>query len=175
MTRAELKRAWEDWTEEHSDVLTHAVTFTMQQTVNHGLSPNANDGYVFEKISPLSASKNLRLFISLLNRDIYGSAWDKHGKGIYIFSTIEGITSDKHIHIHSAVGFPDRRLSDAEIDYKVKHFWKKTTFGKSQSEIVVKSMHNKIGWLNYIQKEMNSTGDYIQIETLSLPKSDKRS
>lgn len=172
----EVKQAWREWLSGHSEVLTHAVTLTMKQNISHGLAmPSHGGGVLFEPITLDGAKDNFRMFRNILNRSVYHSAWDRYGKGIYVVPVIEGWNGLKPIHIHCAMGFPERQLSDAEIENKVRLAWNQTVFGKRQTQIVVEPMYDKDGWLGYIQKSIDSTGDVYILDSLSLPKEDVRS
>lgn len=177
------RREWVDWMTGrviNSNQFTHAVTLTMRQCIRQKVEEGSGGwlpirgGIAFERLTPDKANENFEMFIGRLNFDIYKNAWRRHQKGVWVCPVIEGgeDDGDKHYHIHAAIGFPPRggqQLSTAEIEHKIRTNWNHTPFGKFQTEIVVAEMFDQAGWLGYMQKRIDSTGERYILGSLNLP------
>ena len=174
-----LVNAWRDWITTsvvESNQFTHAVTLTMRKHIKH-IAPTEGawlpmrGGVVYESLTPTRARNNFKRFINKLNDDIYKNAWKRHGKGALVVPILEGGDKDgeKHLHFHLAIGFPDRQLTTAQIENKIRTTWNRTPFGKFQTQIVVEEIYDAAGWMGYVQKSVDSEGRFYSLETTKLP------
>jgi hypothetical protein len=112
-----------------------AVTLSLKQNING------------EHIDRIKASKNIRHFLNLLNKKIYGNAFQRYGKKIEVISVLENSYSGR-LHCHLAINnpYPEEPIW---FETLLHQQWKKTRWGYSENNI----QHNaNPGWINYITK-----------------------
>ena len=116
-----------------------AVTLTLKQS-------RQLDGVSSTYLTPELASRNVRHFLNLLNKQLYGSAAQRSNKRIRSLAVAEG-TATKRLHYHLMLDCP--QISHIEhFSSMVAAAWAKTDWGYPQIE--VRSCDK--GWLKYITK-----------------------
>lgn len=112
-----------------------AVTLSMKQNL------------LGEKLDSIKATKNLRHFLNLLNKQSYGNSFRRHGKKIEVIPVLETSYSDR-LHYHLAVRNPyPEKLQWFET--QIRRLWSKTDWGYSEIDI---QTDVDTGWINYIAK-----------------------
>ena len=113
----------------------YALTFTFKQRVqNH-------------KLDVITASQNIRNFVSRLNRKIFGNAHKRFLKALKFFPVIE-YDQDKRFHVHAIIDKPDTINSELFFEL-IKKSWSKTKFGYDHIHIQPVTSN---GWLLYMTK-----------------------
>jgi hypothetical protein len=121
----------------------HQTHFTDMVAVTLSLKQNING----ECIDKIKASKNVRHFLNLLNKEMYGNRFQRYGKRLEVISVIETSHSGR-LHYHLAINNPkpDEPILFAIL---IEYLWNKTLWGYSEIRII----HNaNSGWINYITK-----------------------
>lgn len=111
------------------------ITLTMKQF---------SDG---ERLDTVSASRNFRHFMNLLNRKVYGSRFKRFGVRINVIPSIE-VSRDGRIHYHLIIKRPKEK-DPSEFFRMINELWAKTKFGYRHNHF-----HPSIdqGWIGYITK-----------------------
>lgn len=119
-----------------------AVTLTLKQRIggDGGVSS------VCENVTHESASRNLRHFLNVINKKVYGSAAQRHGKRLSVLPVLEG-GNGKRLHYHLVIDCPRDELIDA-FPSMIAEAWQNTLWGYGQTDIKPCDQ----GWLNYITK-----------------------
>ena len=119
-----------------------AVTLTLKQRIggDGGISAAS------ESLTPETASRNLRHFLNVMNKQVYGSAAQRHGKRLPILPVLEG-GRGKRLHYHLIINCPRDDLIEAFPAMIILN-WRKTLWGYDQTD--VKPCNQ--GWLNYMTK-----------------------
>jgi hypothetical protein len=116
-----------------------AITLTFREAINNG------EGWV--RISRYNCSPNLTHFLNLLNRQIHGPRWRKHGSRLEVIPTLEQNTSGR-FHYHLATNRPGA-LSNDEFSALVRVLWLRTHWGHRE----IDCRPADPGWLYYVAKE----------------------
>lgn len=116
-----------------------AVTLTLRQSRQVA---GASSAY----LTPELASRNVRHFLNLLNKEIYGSAAQRFNKRIRSLAVAEG-TATKRLHYHLMLDCPHSHHID-HFPSMVAEAWAKTDWGYPQ--MIVRSCDK--GWLSYMTK-----------------------
>ena len=112
-----------------------AVTLSMKQNI------------ISNKLDAIKATKNLRHFMNLLNKEAYGNSFKRHGKRIEVIPVLETSHAGR-LHYHLAIRnpYPEDGLW---FDLQIPKTWNKTDWGYSELNI----QHGAdTGWINYIAK-----------------------
>lgn len=129
-------------------VAPHAVTLTMRQAIQF---PDGRRVF----LTPDRASQNLRHFLNILNRKVWGKAADRVGKTIQCFCVLEGGT-EKRFHYHAVADCPRHDLLD-RFPQMIESAWRRTDWSYEQSDI---QPFCDEGWINYIIK-FRDKPDYL--------------
>lgn len=121
----------------------HAVTLTMKQ----GQQLDAGRGPAFVALTPAMASINLTHFFNRLNKAVYGSAAQRHGKRVASIPVLEG-GNGRRLHYHLMLDCPRPDLEEG-YPHLIDDLWKKTEWGYKINDVTPKSDH---GWTKYISK-----------------------
>lgn len=133
------------------DEKTHlAVTLTMKQSVRH------------QKLDKYLATKNMRYFLSNLNRSIFGNATKRFGKKLEIIA-VQETSNWQRLHYHLVIKIPDR-VSSIELSDLILQHWKSTDFAYYENDI--KPCHSS-GWINYMMKNTGTTSE-LDIENTNI-------
>ena len=119
-----------------------AVTLTLKQRIGGDGGVSAAS----ESLTPEIASRNLRHWLNVMNKQVYGSAAQRHGRRLPVFAVLEG-SSGKRLHYHLIIDCPRDELTVA-FPAMVVTTWRKTLWGYDQT--VVKPCD--AGWLTYMTK-----------------------
>ncbi len=100
-----------------------------------------------EQLDTIIAQKNLRHFLNLLNKKIYGNAFKRYGKRIEVIAVLETSVSDR-LHYHLAINNP-KPDEPFYFNFLVEHLWRQTRWGYNENHIVHEA---NSGWVDYITK-----------------------
>jgi hypothetical protein len=161
----------------YSPYLNYAVTLTLKQRATIRVKRFDNwDGEFNEfsvKLTEDIALNTLNYFNARLTHYAYGKdarrTATKHYAQPLIISTIEGVASNKRIHIHAAIGnLPTKYLYEA--NEWISKAWADCDFAHKQ--IKINKLTDCYGWLDYMAKE-TSVGnlDAICIDSIKQPQS----
>jgi len=126
------------------------VSLTMKHNV---------DGQVLDSFS---SSQNLRHFMNLLNKQIYGNRFSRYGLKLEIFPVLEKSVGGR-LHYHMVVESP-LDLDYDRFNHIVHTLWMTTKFGYREVHID-KSIDD--GWIKYITK-FHHTEDQVDWENVHL-------
>ena len=126
-----------------------SLTLTLKQTI-----VEKNDRGIYRRALTRDDCEHIaKRFTQKLNRQVFGKyAADKCGKSLSYLPVIEGERSNKHLHLHFAIGgLPDH--------VKFNQFDALVTKAKLQVEHI--DVQNKVdltdsGWMEYITKEVGT-------------------
>lgn len=97
-----------------------------------------NDGTTQEKVHRIltedNARKNVRHFLNILNKKIYGNAAKRFNKKVHVVPVIKGGTKNNQLHLHMTVIVPERFKKD-EFVTLMSNLWTKTHFGNSVMKV----------------------------------------
>lgn len=97
-------------------------------------------------LTPEDGSRNLRHFLNILNKQVYGSSSQRHGKGLPVLPVLEG-GSSKRLHYHLIIDCPRDDLIEV-FPTMIVLAWRRTLWGYDQTDVKPCDQ----GWLNYITK-----------------------
>ena len=120
----------------------YAVTLTMKQGIPIDQSRRA-----YERLTPERASQNLRHFLNLLNKRVYGNAHVRHKLRIPVIPVREGGTRSR-LHYHIMIDCPRDDLKPVYPEL-IRSLWGRTRWGYDQIDIQADA---DSGWINYISK-----------------------
>lgn len=119
-----------------------AVTLTLKQRIGRDGGVSAAS----ESLTPEIASRNLRHWLNVMNKQVYGSAAQRHGIQLPVLPVLEGGTG-KRLHYHLIMDCPRDDLV-AVFPAMIVSTWSKTLWGYDQTD--VKPCDS--GWLTYMTK-----------------------
>jgi len=162
-----LQRSYQTLIHPYARHITHAVTLTLKLRAKVRVKRFENYGNeCFEywvAIDEEKINSTLRRFTARLTALLYGNHAKHKNKQAFakplIIAAVEGLRSKhKRPHIHLALGnIPQAKL--ARINDLIEQAWRECDFG--YKEIIVKPMHDELGWLNYITKEVGYANDDV--------------
>jgi len=126
-----------------------ALTLTLKQTITE----TNNRGTYKRKLTREDCERIARRFTQKLNRQVFGKyAADRCGKTLRYLPVIEGERSNKHLHLHFAIGGLPSHIKFNQFDTLV-------TNAKLQVENI--DCEHKVdvtdsGWMEYITKEVGT-------------------
>lgn len=106
-----------------------AVTLTLKQ----GVWVEGERGRFWVPLTPIECSQNLRHFLNVLNRRVYGPSSQRYSKRISVLPVLEGGDS-KRLHYHLVIDCPRTDLLE-EFPALVTGVWKSTMWGYEQAVI----------------------------------------
>lgn len=138
-----------------------ALTLTLKQRIG-------GDGGISAPATSLTrdiASQNLKHFLNVLNKQVYGGAAQRHGKRLPVFSVLEG-GNGKRLHYHIVIDCPRNDLIEA-FPAMVILTWRKTLWGYNQTHVTPCDA----GWVNYMTKlrDKPDFGSAIDWENCHIP------
>lgn len=116
------------------------VTLTMKQAL-----PNP-----FRRLTPDAAQQNFRHFLNLLNADVHGKAFKRHGRRCKVIPVQEG-GDIKGLHNHALIDRPGH-VSSEDFTTAIKSAWSKTDWAYGHTWIVPSTNAISDGFLGYITK-----------------------
>jgi hypothetical protein len=143
-TQKQATRAWLNGMAKEYPV---ALTLTLNQAIREVTIK----GTYCRQLTKEDCEKAAARFIQKLNEEIFGkNAVRRHNKGLNFIVTIEGERTEKHLHLHLAIGGFVRGYKFNQLGNKVR-----------QAKAHVKNLaeQHKLdicdsGWLEYITKEL---------------------
>ena len=137
-----LQKSLREWIEIDHWNYPFGITLTLKQRIDV-------DGEVYRSSVPLTldmGSQNLRHFLNVLNKQIYGSSFTRYGKRLFVIPVLEG-GGLKRLHYHVVVDCPRDELI-GRFPSLITQTWRSTQWGYHQT--VVEPCDR--GWINYITK-----------------------
>lgn len=175
-----LRQCLVDTVNIYSPYLNYAVTLTLKQRAKIRVKRFDNwDGEYNEfsvKLTEEIALDTINYFNARLTHYAYGKdarkTSTKHYSQPLVVSAIEGLNSDKRIHIHAAVGnLPTKYLFEAHE--WISKAWADCDF--AYKHIKIKKLTDTEGWLDYMAKEVSDGNtDAICINSIKEPQSIKQ-
>ena len=126
------------------------VSLTMKQNV---------DGQILD---PFLSSQNLRHFMNLLNKKVYGNRFSRYGLKLQIFPVLENSVGDR-LHYHLIIESPVDMDFD-RLNHIIHTLWMTTRFGHREFHID-QTIDN--GWIKYITK-FHHKDDQVDWENVHL-------
>jgi len=136
---AQIQTAIRQWVSVEQWRQPFAVTLTLKQV-------RWIDGSVQVSLTPEIASRNVRHFLNVLNKQVYGSASQRHGKRLRSLVAFEG-SGTKRLHCHLMVDCPRPDLVET-FPASVARAWSAADW--SDCQIDVRPCDD--GWLTYMTK-----------------------
>lgn len=133
-----LKEQTEKWMVQFDEHLTHACTFTFQQTVGD------------TQLTAELVWKFWTNYCKYLNRLIYKHAAKNHNKSLLILPTLHGEISGTRLHIHAAIGCVDREFSFEKLAALINEAWRAMRWTLNETEI---APYRTSGWIGYMLHE----------------------
>lgn len=99
-----------------------------------------------QSLSQSAASRNVRHFLNIIDKQVYGSAAERYGKRVMRLAVAEG-TETKHLHYHLLLDCPRPNLIEQYPDM-ISNTWIGTEWGNKQIDI----QPCDSGWLDYMTK-----------------------
>ena len=97
-------------------------------------------------LTKIDAEQNLRHFLNLLNKRIYGPSAQRHNKRVNVIPILEGGKATR-LHYHLLIDCPRDDLIDA-FPAMIITAWRDTTWGYDQTHVSACDA----GWISYITK-----------------------
>ena len=150
MNKAAYISAMKNWFGAIDEASHLAVTLTMKQSAH------------YQKLDKYLATKNMRYFLSNLNRSIFGNATKRFGKKLDIIA-VQETSNWQRLHYHLVIKIPER-ISRAELSDLILLHWKSTDFAYNENDI--KPCHSS-GWIDYMMIDINTTAE-LDIENTNI-------
>ena len=133
--RSSRRKSVRDWLYRHDHQNWLGLTLTLKQMV---------DGV---RLDEIISSQNLRHFLNLLNKSIFGNRFKRFGKRIETVPVLEKSETDR-FHFHICIKKPDEE-KNLRFEQRIRNCWLKTSWGYNELHV-----HRKIdnGWIDYITK-----------------------
>ncbi|TXH88226.1 MAG: hypothetical protein E6Q78_11520 [Rhodoferax sp.] len=144
--RTACKDALRTWLNGHMQEFQFAVTLTLKQSYK----VKNNNGVYMRKLKREDCEGIAKRFTQKLNKQAYGHAAKRDGKGLRYFATVEGVGNGKRLHLHLAVGgFEQKPMLFKEM---VKNAIALVDGMDEQHDVQVMDS----GWMEYMTKELNA-------------------
>ena len=144
------------WMSNFDSYLSLACTFTIHQpdTINEQ--------------SVDTVWKQWEYYSKYLNRQLYGHAAKKYGKGLLILPVLHGELSRTNLHFHAAIGCIDRDIKDYELRALVNRCWRNMEWSTNSTKI---EKYENTNWISYMLKEsVRLDLQSINLTKASIPK-----
>jgi len=148
-TKPTLKAATRTWLGSMSNEFPLALTLTLKQTITE----STDRGSYKRKLTRVDCERIAKRFTQKLNREVFGKyAAEKGGKSLKFLPVVEGERSNKHLHLHFAIGGLPSHI-------KLNQFDSLVTSAKLNVEHI--DVEHKVdvtdsGWMEYITKEVGT-------------------
>lgn len=142
ITPHEIQHSIRQWIDFKAWQRPYALTLTLKQRIGGDGGVSAPATNLTRQIS----SQNLRHFLNVLNKQIYGKASRRYGKRLPVFSVLEG-GNGKRLHYHLVIGCPRDDLIEV-FPAMVVLAWRKTLWGYGQTDV----KPCDAGWVKYMTK-----------------------
>lgn len=128
---------------------TFAVTLTMKQHTKG------------QTLDEMKASQNLRHFLNLLNREVFGTAAKRKNMSVEVIPVMERSYSGRlHYHLTLRNPHPEKAILFQD---RIRNCWAKTNFADAQIDI--KQALDVAGWNRYITKDRHPNIDWENYHT----------
>ncbi len=126
-----------------------SLTLTLKQTI-----VEKNDkGTYKRKLTRIDCERIAKRFTQKLNREVFGKyAAEKGGKSLKYLPVIEGERSNKHLHLHFAVGGLPSHVRFNQFDSLVTKAKLHVEYIDAQHDVNITDS----GWIEYITKEVGT-------------------
>jgi len=131
-----------------------ALTLTMKQRL-----PKLGVRLTREK-----ATQNLHHFLNVVNYEIFGKAFSRHGNQLKAVAVLEWPLGGR-CHYHAMMDCPVD-LDSVILIKVIREGWQRTQWG--YHELKVKPIYDRIGWIDYMIKQSNLADDAIDWENCIL-------
>jgi len=126
-----------------------AITLTLKQVITE----ETQRGLRFSKINKSDCEKIAKRFTQKLNREVFGKRQaEKYGKGLSYITVVEGEKSNKHLHLHFAVGGIPKHIKYNQINKLVYEAKNNVRNIDEQYKVDITDS----GWMEYITKEVSN-------------------
>ena len=127
-----------------------SLTLTLKQTIVE----KYDRGTYKRKLTRDDCERIARRFTQKLNREVFGKyAAEKGGKSLKYLPVVEGERSNKHLHLHFAVGGLPSHVRFNQFDKLVTNAKLHVEHIDIQHEVDITDS----GWIEYITKEVGTT------------------
>ena len=126
-----------------------SLTLTLKQTI-----VEKNDRGVYRhNLTRDDCERIAKRFIQKLNRQVFGKyAADKCGKSLKYLPVVEGERSNKHLHLHFAIGGLPSHVKFNQFDTLVTNAKLRVEYIDTEHKVDVTDS----GWISYITKEVGT-------------------
>jgi hypothetical protein len=126
-----------------------SLTLTLKQTI-----VEKNDkGTYKRKLNRIDCERIAKRFTQKLNREVFGKyAAEKGGKSLKYLPVVEGERSNKHLHLHFAVGGLPSHVKFNQFDSLVTKAKLHVEHIDAQHDVNITDS----GWIEYITKEVGT-------------------
>lgn len=137
-----------------------AVTLSLRQVIwSNGSSID---------LTPERCSRNIRHFLNILNRLVYGNAAKRFGKAVAIIPVIEHDETHRY-HVHAAIDCPEHLTVEA-FSTMIREAWSRTDWGYEHMHI---EPHADAGWVSYMTKRRQKADYGLSIDWMNFHKSNR--
>lgn len=98
------------------------------------MKDQATQGKVHRLLTEDNARQNVKHFLNILNKKVYGNAAKRFNKKVHAIPVIQGGTKNNQLHLHMTVVVPERFKRD-EFVTLMSNLWTKTHFGNSVTKV----------------------------------------
>lgn len=126
-----------------------SLTLTLKQTI-----VEKNDRGVYRhNLTCDDCERIAKRFIQKLNRQVFGKyAADKCGKSLKYLPVVEGERSNKHLHLHFAIGGLPSHVKFNQFDTLVTNAKLQVEYIDTEHKVDITDS----GWISYITKEVGT-------------------
>lgn len=142
------KHAMQAWLCGLRDQYQLAVTLTIKQTIEI----KTDRGMHYRALRRDDCDAIAKRFTQKLNRQVFGNAAERHGKGLIYLPIVEGVHNSKNLHLHMAVGNFPKTFQFNQFPQMVSNAV--TLVRELDEQHAVDVMDS--GWLDYITKELSA-------------------
>jgi hypothetical protein len=126
-----------------------AITLTLKQVITEETAK----GLRYSKITKNDCERIAKRFTQKLNREVFGKRQaDIHGKGLSYITVVEGERSNKHLHLHFAVGKFPKHIKFNQVNTLVNNAKNNVNNIDEQYKVDITDS----GWMEYITKEVSN-------------------
>lgn len=127
-----------------------------------GLSLTLKQQFDGQHLDPSLCSQNLRHFMNVINKKVFGNRFSRHGHKLQIFPVLENSLGER-LHYHMILEIP-RETNLNHFKDLIRTEWQRTRFGHREIHI---DETIDMGWTNYITK-FHSSKDQVDWENVHL-------
>lgn len=128
----------------------HLTTRTWDHPVEVTLTMKQALPKPFRRLTPETAQQNFGHFMNLLNADMHGKAFKRHGRRCKVIPVQEG-SETKRLHYHAIIDRPGH-VSAEDFITAINKAWSKTDWAYGRTWIVPSTNAISDGFLAYMTK-----------------------